>query len=66
MHQPQHPGLTFHQSADRREVVVADDEVAFRKTEAGPGGLGVAEDRLAVLSLTGNVRPVLLGALAAD
>jgi len=29
VHQPQHPGLAFDQRTDRREVVVADDEVAL-------------------------------------
>lgn len=29
MHQAQHPGLAFNQSADSREVVVADDEISF-------------------------------------
>jgi hypothetical protein len=41
----------------------ADDQIAFRKTEAGPGGPGVAEIALRFMSLTGNVRPTLLGRL---
>lgn len=31
------------QSADGRQVAVADNEISFRKTEIGPGGSGVAE-----------------------
>jgi hypothetical protein len=41
--QPQDPGLAFDQSTDCREVVVADYEITFRKTKAGPGEPGVAE-----------------------
>lgn len=29
MNEPQHPDLALDQSADRREVVVADDEIAL-------------------------------------
>jgi hypothetical protein len=36
-------GAAFHQGADRGQVLAADDEIAFRKTGPGPGGLGVAE-----------------------
>src|SRR5271163_3830674 len=60
------PGGALDQGADLGELVSAHDQIALRKTEAGPGGLGVAEDRLALWSLIGNVRPALLGALAAD
>ncbi len=63
--QHREPAAAFDQRADRR-ALQPDEQISFRKTEAGPGGLGVAEDRLALLSLIGNVRPALLGALAAD
>ncbi len=43
MDQSQRSGLTLNQRADRREAVVTDDEVTLRKTEADPGGPGVAE-----------------------
>jgi hypothetical protein len=43
MQQSDDPGLMFHQGADRGALVLADDEIAFRKTEDGPGGSGVAE-----------------------
>ena len=61
MDQSQRSGLTLNQRADRREAVVTDDEVTLRKTEADPGGPGVAEVALRFGSLTGNVRPALLG-----
>jgi hypothetical protein len=38
-------------------------QIAFRKTERGPGESGVAEIALRYVSLTGNVRPTLLGRL---
>jgi hypothetical protein len=43
MQQSDYSGLPFHERADRRALVLADDEIAFRKTEDGPGGPGVAE-----------------------
>jgi len=76
--QPHHPGLPLDERADRRPLGRADDEVALRKsvggpggrvlaeTDQGPGGPGVDAGRLAVRSLTGNVRPAFWGALAAD
>src|ERR1039458_1690182 len=36
-------GGALNQGADRGLAVLADDQVAFRKTERGPGGPGVAE-----------------------
>ena len=36
-------GLALDQRADRRAVLRANDQVTFRKTEAGPGEPGVAE-----------------------
>jgi hypothetical protein len=63
VHQPNHAGLPLDEGADRRALVLADDEVTFRKTERGPGGSGVAEIALRYVSLTGNVRPTLLGRL---
>jgi hypothetical protein len=29
MHQPHHPGLAFDECADRRAVMITDDEVTF-------------------------------------
>jgi len=43
MQQHRVTGLPLDQGADRGQVALADDQIAFRKTEAGPGGPGVAE-----------------------
>jgi hypothetical protein len=40
MHQAHHSGLTFDEGADRREVVVTDDEIALPVS-----GLGAVVDR---------------------
>src|SRR5829696_9130833 len=56
-------GGPFHQGADRGQVLAADDQVALRKTEGWPGRVGCGLDRLAVTSLTGNVRPAFWGRL---
>jgi hypothetical protein len=43
MQQQDESGRALNQGADRRGATSANDEVAFRKTKAGPGGSGVAE-----------------------
>jgi len=43
MQQHQVAGFALHQGADSRLALLADDQVAFRKTDDGPGGPGVAE-----------------------
>ncbi len=53
MYQPQHPSLALDERGDRREVVVADDEITLRKTEGGPGEPGVAEIALRCCRLLG-------------
>jgi hypothetical protein len=42
-HEPHIAGAAFHQRADGRAAVLADDQVTFRKSVARPGGSGVAE-----------------------
>jgi hypothetical protein len=44
----------------------ADDQIAFRKTEAGPGGPGVAEIALRFGRLLGMSARASWGALTAD
>src|SRR5215218_3271188 len=63
MQQSDHPGLPFNERTDRRALVLAYDEISFRKTEGWPGRVGCGSDRLAVTSLTGNVRPAFWGRL---
>lgn len=45
--QSDHPGLPFDERTDRRALVLADDEIPFRKTEAWPEKVGCGLDRLA-------------------
>jgi hypothetical protein len=40
VHQAHHPGLAFDEGADRREVVVADDQVALPVSGFSPIGRG--------------------------
>jgi hypothetical protein len=53
VHQSNQAGLALNESADRRALVLADDEVTFRKTEAGPEEPGVAEVALRCCRLLG-------------
>jgi hypothetical protein len=43
VHQHHVSGGAFDQRSDGRLVQGSGDEIAFRKTKAGPGGSGVAE-----------------------
>jgi hypothetical protein len=43
VHQSDQTGLALDEGADRRALVLADDEVTFRKTVVGPGEPGMAE-----------------------
>jgi hypothetical protein len=55
------PGRPLGQGRDRAEPVLADDQVAFRKTERGPGGPGVAEVALRSGRLLGMSARLFLG-----
>ena len=59
-------GPSFDECADRRALVFADDQIPLRKTEALAREGRVWLRSPCVKSLTGNVRPALRGALAAD
>jgi hypothetical protein len=59
-------GAALDQGADRGLLTRTDDQVAFRKTEAGPGGLGVAEVALRFGRSLGMSAQLSLGALTAD
>ena len=61
--QSDHPGLPFDERTDRGALVLADYEVAFRKTEALAREGRVWLRSPCVMSLTGNVRPAFLGRL---
>jgi hypothetical protein len=66
MNQAHRPAGSVEQSADRRAAVLPDDQVAFRKTEAGPGGPGVAEVALRFGRSLGMFARPSLGALTAN
>jgi hypothetical protein len=56
-------GGPLDQGADCRQVLPADDEISFRKTEALAREGRVWLRSPCVKSLTGNVRPTFLGRL---
>ena len=56
-------GGPLDQGADGRQVLAADDEISFRKTEALAREGRVWLRSPCVMSLTGNVRPTFLGRL---
>jgi hypothetical protein len=66
MQQDREPGTAFHQGADRTLVAGAQDQITFRKTEAGPGGPGVAEVALRFGRSLGMFARPSLGALTAN
>jgi hypothetical protein len=56
----------LHHGADGRAPGRTQDDVALRKTEAGPGELGVAEVALRFGRSLGMSAQLSLGALTAD
>jgi len=54
MQQSDHPGLPLDERADRRALILADEEIAFRKTEALAREGRVWLRSPGVMSLTGE------------